>query len=99
MTNGPSCPHVPLLTLCYHGDANQPKPRDQEISIKDSLVDTGVWGTDKILPSIEGESGVGRTGGDGNWGLRYKQVGFVLGTRSFFFPLFPFFPRYSTDTC
>lgn len=44
MTNGPSCPHVPLPFPCYHGDTSQPKPRDQEISIKDSLVDTGVWG-------------------------------------------------------
>lgn len=44
MTNGLSCPQVPLPTLCYHGDTSQPKPRDQEISIKDRLVDTGVWG-------------------------------------------------------
>lgn len=44
MTNGLSCAHVSLPTPCYHGDTSQPKPRDQEISMKDNLTDTGAGG-------------------------------------------------------
>lgn len=47
MTNGLSGPHVPLPIPCYHGDTSQLKPRDQEISIKDSLVDTGAGGINR----------------------------------------------------
>lgn len=52
--------------------------------MKDNLMDTGVGGIDMsqgplICSGLEGESG-----GMGNWGLRYKQVGFVLETRSLF---------------
>lgn len=83
MTNGLSCPHTPLPTPCYHGETSQPKPRDPEISMKDYLMDTGAEGINmsqqnpSICQGMEGESG-----GKGDWGLRYKQVGFVLETRS-----------------
>lgn len=69
MTNGLSCPHIPLPTACYHGDISQLKSRHQEISIKDSLVDTGVWGNQyKPTRSFN----LSRVGGGkvGRWGSR-----------------------------
>lgn len=89
MTNGLSGPHVPLPIPCYHGDTSQLKPRDQEISIKDSLVDTGVGGINRHQQdplvcrgkgSEMGDRELSNTGGLCPWDLEalFSPVGVVL---------------------
>lgn len=69
MTNGLSCPHISLPTPCYHGDISQLKPRDQGISMRDNLMDTGAGGINmsqgpSVCWGLKGDSG-----DMGNWGL------------------------------
>lgn len=79
-----ACPHISLPTPRFHGDTSQWKPRDQEISMKDKLMDTGAGGIDMSQGSSTCSGSEGESGGMRNWGLRYKQMGFVLEARSLF---------------